>query len=98
MISFGGNTTPGGALISSITAMASPFVADGAIPVQLQMNFERSGELAQDLDVEAPSDTRKLDVSSLAGPANQVHGLVLTTPGNFDILFSRMEIEAEFTM
>jgi hypothetical protein len=31
LISRGGKTTPGGALISSSAAMASPFVADGAI-------------------------------------------------------------------
>jgi hypothetical protein len=31
LISRGGRTTPGGALISSSAAMASPFVADGAM-------------------------------------------------------------------
>jgi len=31
LISFGGKTTPAGALISSSAAMASPFTADGAI-------------------------------------------------------------------
>jgi hypothetical protein len=31
LISFGGKTTPAGALISSSAAMASPFVAEGAM-------------------------------------------------------------------
>jgi hypothetical protein len=31
LISRGGRTTPGGAFISSSTAMASPFAADGAM-------------------------------------------------------------------
>ncbi len=33
LISFGGITTPAGALISSSTAKASPFVAEGAMSV-----------------------------------------------------------------
>lgn len=43
LISFGGKTTPGGALISSSTAIASPFVADGTMstesPVFVDLGF-----------------------------------------------------------
>lgn len=48
LISLGGRTTPGGALISSSTAIASPFVADGAMltgcPVFVDLGFDEEAD------------------------------------------------------